>query len=1104
MYFGLKKIWICDCDKKLAGKRGYNMRSKGTKQHIIDDRQYQLELYRASSLGGVYTVRMDEQFTLLYGNDLYFKMHGYKPEELLNKSCAIFIHPEDIASVHAVLTEAKQDGRKNAEWEMRIITGAGKLKYTLVSGSFNFRDGEEVFDGYITDITRQKQMEQQIVQLSKVEVELRKQVELYRCSEIGGVFSILMDENFTLRYGNDKYYKIHEYTKESMQKRIHNHCMAYIYPDDLLMVKNTIESAIRSGANYAEWIMRVITGKQNIRYILCSGIFENIDGKSILNGVVMDITKQKETEQALRESEEKFRIATENSDVTFWTYNFDKKEIYQTQASKRVHGYDTVVSNVPQSLVENGHIRQDSVKSFLEMYQQLENGAKTISGEFWTRGLDGKDWWCEHIDYTTVFDENGKPICAHAIGKDVTAKKIAESRYNEEISYKNAMMSDTIIASMRVDLTTGLVEDINSPYDKIIQDYLGKSYAECIMLLSTLLINEEQRRAFSSLTDADALIEDFKKGETQKSVHVQRKMPDGTYKWVATAIKLFRKPDSDHIIGFLYSNDINNEMIFKQIMDVIANTNYDFLGHINPINNSCILFANEGKNGVKEYSKNDYESFISNFLFNCVDRKQRDEVIHQVMLPTILEELETKKVYTVRCKIKDENGFNRIKQLRFSYIDKQSKMLLYSQTDITEIVNNEKNQQQALHDALVAAEQASKAKTEFLSRMSHKIRTPMNAIIGMSALAAQAINDQQQVADCLSKVGISARFLLSLINDILDMSRIESGKISVKKEKIPFEEFINGINTIIYAQAQEKGVDYDMIITSFTEDCYIGDAMKLQQVLINIISNAIKFTPSGGKVQLIISQEKQMKDFAMLKFVINDTGVGISEDFIPHIFEPFAQQHVGSTTMYGGTGLGLAICKNIMDLMGGEISVNSIEGVGTEFTVELKLGISEESHRKSIVKSKIKFDQMKALIVDDDIIICRHTEQILEDMGLKAEYVDSGMGAIEKVKEMWNQGEYYNIILVDWKMPNMDGIETTRALRKIVGPEVTIIIMTAYDWASIEKEAKRAGVNLLISKPLFRTSFSSVYECLLWTGYWLRNLFAKCEKKMLKPFLSLR
>ena len=273
----------------------------------------------------------------------------------------------------------------------------------------------------------------------------------------------------------------------------------------------------------------------------------------------------------------------------------------------------------------------------------------------------------------------------------------------------------------------------------------------------------------------------------------------------------------------------------------------------------------------------------------------------------------------------------------------------------------------------MGAEQANAAKSDFLSRMSHEIRTPMNAIIGMAAIAAQSIGDDNQVSDCISKIGISSRFLLSLINDILDMSRIESGKVLLKKGKIPFEEFINEINSICYSQADSKNIDYECIVEHNLDDYYIGDAMKLQQIIINILANAVKFTPEGGRVSIHIQQMKKMKNDAILRFTINDTGCGISDYFLSELFEPFTQEHSGTTTMYSGTGLGLSICKHLVDLMDGTIKVRSIVGVGSEFVVELKLGITEESKISAAKKPIIDFEQLRALVVDDDVIICEHT-----------------------------------------------------------------------------------------------------------------------------------
>ena len=378
-------------------------------------------------------------------------------------------------------------------------------------------------------------------------------------------------------------------------------------------------------------------------------------------------------------------------------------------------------------------------------------------------------------------------------------------------------------------------------------------------------------------------------------------------------------------------------------------------------------------------------------------------------------------------------------------------------------------QQEALGDALKSAEQANKAKTAFLSNMSHEIRTPMNAIIGLDNIALNDPETPEKTKEYLAKIGTSAEHLLNLINDILDMSRIESGRMILKNEEFSFSKMLESINTMFSGQCLDKRQNYSCNIKGQVDDYYIGDNMKLRQILINILGNAVKFTPEGGNISLDIQRTARFDNKSTLQFTITDNGIGMSEDFLPHIFDTFAQEDATATNKYGSSGLGLAITKNIIEMMNGTIDVQSKKGEGTTFTVSVTL--TDSGHKETVEEElSIHPGEMSVLIIDDDPVACEHAKLILEQAGVSAEVASSGAEGIEMVKLRHVRHTPYNLILVDWQMPDMDGVETTRRIREIVGNESAIIILTAYRWDDILEEAVSAGVDSFIAKPLFASN----------------------------------
>ena len=366
------------------------------------------------------------------------------------------------------------------------------------------------------------------------------------------------------------------------------------------------------------------------------------------------------------------------------------------------------------------------------------------------------------------------------------------------------------------------------------------------------------------------------------------------------------------------------------------------------------------------------------------------------------------------------------------------------------------------------AEAASKAKTDFLSTMSHDIRTPMNAIIGLTTIAEKKLDDREAVEESLRKISLASSHLLTLINDILDISKVESGKLNLSPLTFSIVETVQNLMNLSQPMIKEKNLDFSFRINRMEKEYLYADQLRLNQIYINILSNAIKYTVPGGRVSVDLREEACEKEgYIKLIYCVADTGIGMSPEFMEKMYQPFSRQTDSRVNSIQGTGLGLAITRQMVELMNGTIECQSEIGKGTTFTITLELPVAEKQ------LEDMRIDGVEALIADDDPILLDTAVDTLESMGIKSEQAKSGSEALEMARQRHEAGKDYNVIILDWKMPDMNGIDTIRHIRKEVDSKIPILLTSAYDWSDIEDAAKEAGANGFISKPLFR---SRLYE----------------------------
>ena len=605
------------------------------------------------------------------------------------------------------------------------------------------------------------------------------------------------------------------------------------------------------------------------------------------------------------------------------------------------------------------------------------------------------------------------------------------------------------------------------------------SYEDSLYEVGRAAIHPDDRRLFLQELGVEELREIARQPGAEKRHFCRFLAEDGTYRWKQIRFIYF-----EQVSQFLFTvQDVHEfqeiqsrERIATQMFAAAFRDIYDQIYELLPASDEYFEIFCERDGVSRRPGSQPLHELIGSNIAAMVHPDHQSRCLAELEQSTLIQRLSrTLKLYfeVLLGREGGENGYHWFSfYLQLMPAAGEDHVILYLR-NVDEIRRERENNQRALQDALMLAREANRAKSDFISRMSHDIRTPMNAIIGMTAIAQTNLGTPEKVADCLGKIDVSAKFLLSLINDILDMSKIESGKIVIARSPFDFQGMIRGLGVMFTPQAAQRQLTFRIEMEEHLPAHFVGDELRINQILMNLLGNAVKFTTPGGQVTLRVSRERARDDVTLVRFEVEDTGIGISKEFQERIFDPFEREGPAPGGSLEGTGLGMTITKNLVQLMGGQIFLESELGKGTRFIVELPLEVEEDGVLTPVSEST--FCAMRVLIADDDIITCEHTQQMLRQLGIgSTAWVTSGEQLLQEIRESQDRDEAYDVVLLDWKMPDMDGLETAKALRDLFSSEMRVVLMSACDWSEIEEAARSVGVKYFLSKPLFPQQLQTV------------------------------